>query len=146
VYGRLFVDIVLICKPKGNVLIDGSGNPRLTDFGLATVVGDQELQWTTTTEAREFNYRWRAPEVIGIERDKPERPTFKSDIYSLGSVMFFVRSLLSFCGSISNPLHSDHLRGYTMERQEIPISYPRRIVEEGLRWNHRKTKEIAQRT
>ncbi|KAG1878199.1 kinase-like domain-containing protein [Suillus subluteus] len=76
----------------GNVLIDGSGNPRLTDFGLATVVGDQELQWTTTTEAREFSSRWRAPEVIGIERDKPERPTFESDIYSLGSVMFFIIS------------------------------------------------------
>ncbi|KAG2072294.1 kinase-like protein [Suillus decipiens] len=76
----------------GNVLIDGSGNPRLTDFGLATVVGDQELQWTTTTAACNFNSRWRAPEVIGIEYDKPERPTFKSDIYSLGSVIFFIIS------------------------------------------------------
>lgn len=77
----------------GNVLIDGSGNPRLTDFGLATVVGDQELQWTTTTAACNFNSRWRAPEVIGIEDDKPpERPTFESDIYSLGSVIFFIIS------------------------------------------------------
>ncbi|KAG1851140.1 kinase-like domain-containing protein [Suillus subluteus] len=76
----------------GDVLIDSSGNPRLTDFGLATVVGDQELQWTTTTAACNFNSRWRAPEVIGIERDKPERPTFESDIYSLGSVIFFIIS------------------------------------------------------
>jgi serine/threonine protein kinase len=126
----LFVDVVLICKPQGNVLIDGSGNPRLTDFGLATVVGDQELQWTTTTEAREFSSRWRAPEVIGIERDKPGRPTFESDIYSLGSVIFFVRSLPYLCGSILSLLHPDHLRGYTMERQEIPISNIRRVVEE----------------
>ncbi|KAG2740560.1 kinase-like protein, partial [Suillus brevipes Sb2] len=78
--------------PQGNVLIEGSGNPRLTDFGLATVVGDQELQWTTTMEAREFSSRWRAPEVIGIERDKPGRPTFESDVYSLGSVIFFIIS------------------------------------------------------
>ncbi|KAG1733597.1 uncharacterized protein EDB91DRAFT_631951 [Suillus paluster] len=74
-----------------NVLIDGSGNPRLTDFGLATVVGNVELQLNSTTAERSFNHRWRAPEVIGIERD-PERPTFKSDIYSFGGVMFFIIS------------------------------------------------------
>ncbi|KAJ8591202.1 kinase-like protein [Rhizopogon salebrosus TDB-379] len=73
----------------GNVLIDGSGNPCLTDFGLATVVGDEELQLTTTIANQ--NPRWHAPEVIGIDRD-PGRPTFKSDIYSFGSVMFFIVS------------------------------------------------------
>ncbi|KAG2121406.1 kinase-like domain-containing protein, partial [Suillus cothurnatus] len=71
-----------------NVLIDNSGNPCLTGFGLATVVGDPELQWNSTTAARDFNSRWRAPEVIGIETDEPARPTFASDIYSFGSVMF----------------------------------------------------------
>ncbi|KAG0694442.1 kinase-like domain-containing protein, partial [Suillus ampliporus] len=74
-----------------NVLIDGSGNPRLTDFGLATVVGDTELQLNTTTAGRNLDSRWRAPEVIGIECG-PERPTFKSDIYSFGGVMFFIIS------------------------------------------------------
>jgi serine/threonine protein kinase len=76
------------------VLIDGSGNPCLTDFGLATVVGDVELQLTTTTANHNFNPRWHAPEVIGIDRD-PVRPTIKSDIYSFGSVMFLVRSFVS---------------------------------------------------
>jgi serine/threonine protein kinase len=80
------------------VLIDGSGNPCLTDFGLATVVGDTELQWTTMTASHNLDSRWRAPEVIGID-DEPERPTFQSDIYSFGSVMFFVRSV-SFRSSI----------------------------------------------
>jgi hypothetical protein len=37
---------------------------------------------------RGLDSRWRAPEVIVMEL--PERPTFKSDIYSLGSVIFFV--------------------------------------------------------
>ncbi|KAG2041373.1 kinase-like domain-containing protein [Suillus americanus] len=74
-----------------NVLIDGSGNPCLTDFGLATVEGEVELQLNTTTAERSFNARWRAPEVIGIERG-PERPNFKSDIYSFGGVMFFIFS------------------------------------------------------
>lgn len=76
-----------------NVLIDCSGNPRLIDFGLATVVGDAELQLSITTASRSLDPRWRAPEVIGIDPDlDPERPTFTSDIYSFGGIMFFVRS------------------------------------------------------
>jgi serine/threonine protein kinase len=82
------------------VLIDGSGNPRLTDFGLATVVGEAELQWTTATVGLNFDCRWRAPEDIGVDCE-PGRPTFKSDIYSFGGIMFFVRSLSSVYSSIS---------------------------------------------
>lgn len=74
-----------------NVLIDGSGNPCLTDFGLATVEGEAELQLNTMTAERSFNSRWRAPEVIGIEGD-PARPNFKSDIYSYGGVIFYIFS------------------------------------------------------
>jgi hypothetical protein len=74
-----------------NILIDGVGNPRLIDFGLATVVGDAELQLNTTTTNRSFNPRWRAPEVIGIETEHV-RPNFKSDVYSFGGVMFFIVS------------------------------------------------------
>ncbi|KAG1851116.1 kinase-like domain-containing protein [Suillus subluteus] len=75
-----------------NVLIDNSGNPCLTGFGFATILGDPELQWNSTTAACDFNSRWRAPEVIGIESDEPARPTFASDIYSFGSIMFFIIS------------------------------------------------------
>ncbi|KAG1851114.1 kinase-like domain-containing protein, partial [Suillus subluteus] len=78
----------------GNVLVDGSGDPRLTDFGLATVAGDVESQLNTTTAGRSLNPQWRAPEVIGIdsEDDQTVRPNFKSDVYSFGSVMFFIVS------------------------------------------------------
>ncbi|KAG1721514.1 kinase-like domain-containing protein [Suillus lakei] len=76
-----------------NVLVDGLGHPRLTDFGLATVAGDGELQLSMTTAGRSFNPRWRAPEVIGIDpEDTPVRPNFKSDVYSFGGVMFFIVS------------------------------------------------------
>ncbi|OAX34717.1 kinase-like protein, partial [Rhizopogon vinicolor AM-OR11-026] len=74
-----------------NVLIDGLGNPCLTDFGLATVVEDPELRWSTITLGLDFDCRWRAPEVLGIENDR-QRPTFMSDIYSFGSVVFFIVS------------------------------------------------------
>ncbi|KAG1904345.1 kinase-like domain-containing protein, partial [Suillus fuscotomentosus] len=77
---------------QDNVLIGDSGNPCLTGFGLATVVGDPELQWNSTTAACDFDSRWRAPEVIGIESDEPARPNYASDIYSFGSIMFFIVS------------------------------------------------------
>ncbi|KAG2342580.1 kinase-like protein [Suillus weaverae] len=77
-----------------NVLVDGSGHPRLTDFGLATVVGDEEMQWSSTTAGLPFNPRWRAPEVMGVGHSGSIviRPNFKSDVYSFGSVMFFIAS------------------------------------------------------
>ncbi|OAX40836.1 hypothetical protein K503DRAFT_569734 [Rhizopogon vinicolor AM-OR11-026] len=75
-------------------------NPHLTDFGLATIVGDAELQRTTTTVGHNPDCRRRAPEVIGVDCD-PGRPTFKSDIYSFGGIMFFMRSIPSVYSSIS---------------------------------------------
>jgi len=93
-YNNHFVNVVLIRKLQGNVLIDDSGNPRLADFGIATIVEDLELPMTATTAGRNFDARWRAPEVIGIDGD-PGKSTFLSDIYSFGGVMFFVRSFVS---------------------------------------------------
>ncbi|KAG2755326.1 kinase-like protein, partial [Suillus brevipes Sb2] len=77
----------------GNVLIDSSGSPRLTDFGLATIVGDEDLQLSKSTAYRNLDSRWRAPEVLGMnDKANPERPTFESDIYSFGGVMFYITS------------------------------------------------------
>jgi len=88
------MSIALTLILQGNVLIDDSGSPCIADFGVAIVVEDPELQWTTTTTERIINSRWRAPELLGIYCDQ-ERPTFKSDIYSFGGVTFFVRILSS---------------------------------------------------
>jgi serine/threonine protein kinase len=105
------------------VLIDRSGNPCLTDFGLSTVAGDVELQLTTLTAERSLGPRWRAPEVIGIEGNA-ERPSFKSDIYSFGGVMFFVRSTV-FLQRCLNLLTSDRHRRYTVETKEVTPNYCR---------------------
>ncbi|KAG1721528.1 kinase-like domain-containing protein [Suillus lakei] len=78
----------------GNVLIDASGNPRLTDFGLATVAGDVESQWSSMAAVSNFDPRWRAPEVHGIGHagNTVIQPNSMGDIYSFGSVMFFIAS------------------------------------------------------
>jgi len=76
-----------------NVLMDDLGNPCLTDFGLVTVVETSELDDITV------DLRWCAPEVIGTYPQDPERPSFKSDIYSFGGIMFLVR-VLFFSSSI----------------------------------------------
>ena len=105
------------------MLIDGSGNPCLIDFGLATVVGDAELQLTTTAVNHNFNPRWHAPEVIGIDRD-PGRPTTKSDIYSFGSLVFFVRSFISpqLYPELSDRLPRDFCRGRRRDTHKSSLS------------------------
>lgn len=114
---------------QDNVLIGDSGNPCLTGFGLATVVGDPELQWNSTTAARDFDSRWRAPEVIGIESDEPARPTYASDIYSFGSIMFFVRSIPCHCGVTLDFFRSDHLWEYPLERKKKLQSHRHCVVK-----------------
>ncbi|MEO8026301.1 MAG: protein kinase [Bryobacteraceae bacterium] len=62
-------------KP-GNILIDGRGQPLLTDFGLAAMAGDIE-------DIRSGTPQYQAP-----EQRAGREVTAKSDIYSLGVVLY----------------------------------------------------------
>ncbi|KAG1837924.1 kinase-like domain-containing protein [Suillus subalutaceus] len=119
-----------------NVLIDDLGNPRLTDFGLATVVGDPELQWGATTAARELNVRWRAPEVIGLEYD-PAKPTFMSDIYSFGGVMFLILSGVTPWKEKKNSTHIiiELSKGATPARPDNIPDYYWRLIQQCWSWD-----------
>jgi serine/threonine protein kinase len=62
-------------KPA-NVMIDGDGNVRVTDFGIATVTADAGAEMAGTP-------RYMAPELLA------GRPaSTKSDIYALGLILF----------------------------------------------------------
>ncbi len=62
-------------KPA-NVMLDGEGNVRLTDFGLATFEGDA------------MAVRAGTPQYMAPEQLRGGRPTVKTDIYALGLVLF----------------------------------------------------------
>jgi len=62
-------------KPA-NVMIDGDGNVRITDFGIATAGGDADAAIAGTPQ-------YMAPELLA---GKPA--TIKSDIYALGLILF----------------------------------------------------------
>jgi serine/threonine-protein kinase len=66
-------------KPA-NVMIDGTGNVRITDFGLAVAAGDNTAIHAGTPQ-------YMAPELLSSDDDAPQA-TVKSDIYALGLVLF----------------------------------------------------------
>jgi len=62
-------------KPA-NVMIDGDGNVRIADFGLAVALGD-------ATVSRAGTPQYMAPELLA-----GGQPSVKTDIYALGLVLF----------------------------------------------------------
>ncbi|KXN92809.1 Receptor-interacting serine/threonine-protein kinase 1 [Leucoagaricus sp. SymC.cos] len=75
-----------------NILVTPGGSACLADFGLSSIknLADQQRFWTqqgTISEAG-GTPRWQAPELLSDEGRKDPRPTFKSDIYALGGVMY----------------------------------------------------------
>jgi serine/threonine-protein kinase len=70
-------------KPQ-NILLDSAGRVKVTDFGLARMVGEEGRGWTLTRadEALGTLY-YLAPEVL-----KGATPNPRMDIYSLGVVLY----------------------------------------------------------
>ena len=64
-------------KPA-NIMIDGDGNARITDFGLAGLA----------EEFRDDEIRAGTPAYMAPEQFDGQTPTVKSDIYSLGLVLY----------------------------------------------------------
>src|SRR5687767_8732773 len=62
-------------KPA-NVMIDGEGNVRITDFGIATAMGTAEEGFVGT------------PQYMAPEQINGQAASIKTDIYSLGLVLF----------------------------------------------------------
>ncbi|KAF8595317.1 kinase-like protein, partial [Ceratobasidium sp. AG-I] len=64
-----------------NVLIDGKGTAKLTDFGNV-LLEHYSLQFTTTTTKSSHSIRWTAPELLLDEGTY----SMEADVYALGMV------------------------------------------------------------
>jgi serine/threonine protein kinase len=75
---------------KLNILIDDTGNARLADFGLLTIISDPKNYVFSSTGTHGGTARWMGPELIdppqfGLKRS---RPTKASDCYAFGMVIY----------------------------------------------------------
>ena len=65
-------------------MVDVSGTARLTDFGLTTIVRDQN-SLASAGDDQGFTPRWTAPEVLQFGKTTKE-----SDVFSFGMVIIEV--------------------------------------------------------
>jgi formylglycine-generating enzyme required for sulfatase activity len=92
-------------KPS-NILVDGSGNPQLLDFGLARLAGDYSEDRLHLTEAGEV---MGTPSYMSPEQTlgRPEEIDIRSDVYSIG-VLFYelITDALPYRVDRSRPLEA----------------------------------------
>lgn len=74
---------------QSNILIDESGHPRITDFGLSKVIEDfsDVLKLPNPTSFFAGSTRWLAPELVwAMVEDEYPPITTHSDVYAFGAV------------------------------------------------------------
>jgi len=75
---------------QANILIDQTGNARLADFGLLTVISDPANLLPSSSYTQGGTARWMSPELIDPQKFgfEKSRPTKCSDCYALGMVIY----------------------------------------------------------
>ncbi|MBG84171.1 MAG: hypothetical protein CMJ40_06435 [Phycisphaerae bacterium] len=71
-------------KP-GNILIDRNGEPKVLDFGVAKVLGDNDVVDQTLTGEFVGTFAYASPEQVSGTNDQIDT---RCDIYSLGVVLY----------------------------------------------------------
>ncbi len=104
-------------KP-GNILISSDGTPKITDFGLAKLI--TEDQHLTST-----GMMMGTPSYVSPEQAKGEKTDFRSDIYSLGATLYeFVIGHPPFVGDSAMTVLMKHLNE--------PIRFPVQLHETSI--------------
>ena len=104
-------------KP-GNILLDDTLAVKLSDFGLAGISSDGDVEQSSTGPAGTLNYM--APEVAG-----GQLPDVRSDMYSLGVMLYE----LTF-GELPHGPSSDSLEESLKQRQVADVRFPWTMPED----------------
>ncbi|KAG1728735.1 kinase-like domain-containing protein [Suillus paluster] len=108
-----------------NILIDGRGEPFLSDFGLSVL--DVELTGQSYfTSCKPGNVRWAAPELlIPLPDGSSCRACIKSDIYSVGCVILQVLS-----GRVPYDTWTDFMVISEKFKGEEPLRHPEPPIDD----------------
>ncbi|MCP4654137.1 MAG: serine/threonine protein kinase [bacterium] len=76
--------LVVHCDLKpANILVDGAGEPKLLDFGIAKLLRPDRASQATAADRRPMTPEYASPEQV-----RGERVTTSSDVYSLGVLLY----------------------------------------------------------
>jgi eukaryotic-like serine/threonine-protein kinase len=114
-------------KPS-NILVKQDGTPKLLDFGIAKIIGDLP---GVSNEATMVGFRLLTPAYASPEQMRGDPPTVRSDVYSLGVILYEL-----LCGERPS-LSTFQLTASPLERpQEAHLSlHLRSIVFNAIRWD-----------
>src|SRR5699024_8051019 len=106
-------------KPQ-NILIDNTGNIKITDFGIAMALSATSLTQTNSILG--------SVQYISPEQARGGKATKKSDIYSLGIVMFeLLTGQLPFSGQSPVAIALKHLQEDTPSIRDLDQDIPQSI-------------------
>jgi predicted Ser/Thr protein kinase len=104
-------------KPE-NIMIDSSGNVRLTDLGLARGASDANLTQTSVVLGSPY---YVAPE----QADNPAAADIRADIYSLGCTLFhMLTGTQPFTGTTPMEIILNHMRKPVPRLREVNPAFP----------------------